>query len=270
MRKLILNCDGSAEAMKTIRDAGWDGIFTGWGDAESLERSAEEARKNGLIYQSVHAPFTKVHLLWEDEGEAGEAEAARQIECIRSAADIGVDLVVMHAIIGMERNTPTELGLERYGRIFDAAKECGVRIAVENTEGEVYLEALMNAYGDEPHVGFCVDTGHELCYNFGHDTIGRYGKKVFGTHLNDNMAMTGEKLTWLDDSHMLPFDGVADWDGIAERLHKADYRGMLTFELAQHNRPERHTSDAYEQMTYAEYVGLALEHAKRFGELMGD
>ena len=70
----------------------------------------------------------------------------------------------------------------------------------------------MQAYGSDPIVGFCIDTGHELCYNHGQDMIGKYGKKkVFGTYLNDNMGMTGETLTWLDDAHMLPYDGVADW-----------------------------------------------------------
>ena len=93
---------------------------------------------------------------------------------------------------------------------------------------------------------------------------------MFSTHLNDNMGMTGEKLTWLDDSHMLPFDGVADWENIAKRMNSVGYKGELTFELTRFNRPERHTSDAYEKMTFEEYATLALERARRFGNIIGD
>lgn len=270
MRKLILNAGIDENSLRTVRQAGWDGVFTGWNEAPEFDEAAERIRSLGLIYQSIHAPYTRVHLLWEDAGEGGKAETERQIACLRSAARAGVDLVVMHAIIGMMRCTPTELGLERYARIFDAAAELGVRVAVENTEGEVYLDALMQAFADRPNIGFCIDTGHELCYNYGHDLIGKYGHRLFGTHLNDNMGMTGDQVTWYDDSHMLPFDGAADWQGIADRLRRAGYNGMLTFELTQFNKPERHTSDAYEAMDYAGFVSAALERARRFGELMGD
>lgn len=269
MRKLILGSSGDPTTLHNVRNAGWDGVFFTYGSAPELRVFAANARAENLKIQSVHAPFTGVWKLWEDAGDGGFEELNTQITCLRTAAEIGVDLVVMHAIIGMERNTPTALGIERFGKLVDAAKKIGVRIALENTEGEIYLAALMRAYGEEPSVGFCIDTGHELCYNHAQDMIGKYGKKkVFGTHLNDNMGMTGEKLTWHDDAHMLPFDGIADWNGIADRLKKAKFKGDLTFELIQGNRPGRHTNDRYETLSQLEYFQLAREHAIRFAELM--
>lgn len=267
MRKLIIASEISKT--ETLAKIGWDGIFVGWDSSEGVKLAAEEAKRCNMILQSVHAPFHNNHLIWEDSTETGENAVNEQINCVRGCAEAGVDLVVMHAVIGMERCTPTELGTERFGRIFDEAGKLGVRIAVENTEGEVYLERLLNAFPNEKHVGFCIDTGHEMCYNYSHDMIGKYGSRLFCTHLNDNMGITGGKITWQDDSHMLPFDGKADWSGIAQRLNKAGYRDMLTFELTQSNKPGRHTSDSYEKMTFDEFYTEAFVRAVRFAELIG-
>ncbi|HBF15125.1 MAG TPA: hypothetical protein DDW30_05495 [Clostridiales bacterium] len=269
MRKLIVDCDGTPETLKNIRRAGWDGVFFSYNDTEALQKTAADTKRENLKIQSVHAPYTGIWRLWEDAGEGGIEELNEQIACIRATAGIGVNLVILHAIIGMERNTPTELGVEQFGKIVRAAKDAGVRLALENTEGEPYLAALMQAYGDDPTVGFCIDTGHELCYNHAQDMIGKYGKKkVFGTHLNDNMGVTGKSITWLDDAHMLPFDGIADWNGIAARLKRAEFQGDLTFELIQGNRPERHTNDRYVSLSQLEFYTLAHEHAMRFAKMM--
>ena len=266
MRRLVLGTGmglpiPQTEQIEIIKKCGFDGAFTNWQeDIEEMERVAAAIRLHGLLYHSIHAPFDKVHHLWETQ-EEGEAELARQIRCLEVAARLGVDLVIMHTIIGMDRHTPTELGIARYAEIFDAAKHLGVRIALENTEGEEYLEALMNASCGDSNVGFCIDTGHEMCYNGCRDMIGKYGHRLFSTHLNDNMGQTGDALTWLDDAHMLPFDGVADWRGIAERLEVAGYRGDLTFELTTKSKPGRCCNDRYAALTPAQYIETAYQKA---------
>ncbi len=274
MTKLVLGTGLSfndipvKEQIKRIKKAGWDGVFVGFGTEEfSLAELAETAKAEGLFIQSVHAPFYKVADLW-DEGEAGDFEMERQIRVLRETAEIGVDLVIMHAIIGMTKNTPTTLGVERYRKIAEAARELGVRIAIENTEGEMYLEALMDGLRDLENVGFCIDTGHEMCYNGCRDLITKYGDRLIATHLNDNMGQTGETLTWHDDSHLIPFDGKADWKGIADRFKKIGFKGPLTFELNSKNTPGRHVSDIYADLDFDGFVSLALERARKFRELM--
>ena len=273
MRKLILgHGSGSglpaAEEFALLKKIGWDGVFTGWDEANGNESLARCIRDLGLVYQSIHAPFDHMDKVW-DEGERGDAVIDRLIRCARATAAVDVNIMVVHTIIGMDKCTPTEIGLHRFGKLFDIAKEYGVKIALENTEGEEYLEALLNEYHDK-HIGFCIDTGHELCYNYGRDLISKYGKRMFSTHLNDNMGITGDHLTWKDDSHMLPFDGIADWKGIADRMNYVGYKDELTFELTRFNRPERHTSDAYEKMSFEEYAKLALEKARKFAGLIKD
>ena len=272
MRNLIIS-DGLGydltvpEQINIAAEAGWDGMFTDWHLGDDLEAYAKAMDLAKMKYQSVHAPFGKTYLLWESELD-GDEYADMQIECLRQSKNAGVDMVVMHAIIGMERCTPTALGLKRFERIFTAAENLRVTVALENTEGEIYVEALMKEFGSSPYVRFCIDTGHEMCYNQSRDLIGKYADKLVCTHLNDNMGQTGEKITWLDDSHLLPFDGVADWQRIADRLNAAGYSGDLTFELTSKNKPERNTHDRYSHLDYKGFVTLALQRAKRFREII--
>ena len=274
MKQLVLGTGLSfadvpvTEQIKKIKKAGWDGVFVGlWTEELSMKDFAETAKAEGLFIQSVHAPFHKVAVLW-DEGEEGDWEVERQIRVLRETKEIGVDLVIMHAIIGMAKNNPTAIGVERYRKIVDAARDLGIRIALENTEGEIYLETLMNALRDYENVGFCIDTGHEMCYNGCRDLITQYGDRLIATHLNDNMGQTGEILTWHDDSHLIPFDGKADWQGIANRMKNVGFDGPLTFELSSKNTPGRHVSDIYAELDFDGFVSLALERAKRFRDLM--
>ncbi len=254
------------EQIKIMAETGWEGFFTGWEKGEDLGKYRALSDKLGLLYHSVHAPFGEVDKLWESETE-GDAYADYQIECLRAAKDVDVDLVIQHAIIGMERCTPTALGLKRYEKIFTAAENLGVTVALENTEGEIYVEALMREFGSSPNVRFCIDTGHEMCYNERRDIIGKYASKLISTHLNDNFGRTGSSITWLDDAHLLPFDGSADWNGIAARLRSAGYQGELTFELTSKSKPERNTHDIYADLDFRGFVSLALERAKQIKEL---
>ncbi len=256
-----------AEQMERLAKIGWDGVFTGWNEKDGIGAWAEKARSLGLYYQSVHAPFDVAAVIW-DEGEEGEKAVEKLIRCVEDCVQNGVMLVVMHTIIGFDRHTPNLIGIKRFGRIFDKAEELGAVIALENTEGEEYLEALMSVYAHYENVRFCIDTGHEMCYNHCRDLIGAYGKKLICTHLNDNMGITGEEITWKDDSHLLPFDGMADWNGIARRLQSVGYMGDLTFELTVKGKPERSCSDIYKGLNFEQFASRALERAKRFAKLL--
>ena len=66
---------------------------------------------------------------------------------------------------------------------------------------------------------------------------------------------------------MLPFDGIADWKGIVDRLHRERYEGILTFELKPQSNPGRHTNDAYQNWSAEEFYRHAYARAKRVLEL---
>lgn len=268
MQKLIIAANAAVADLDAVAAAGWDGVFVSWGTGFDPHIAISRIRERALSLQSVHAPFGDIWKLWEGTDEAAEEEIRQQITCLHDTARMDCDLVIMHAIIGMDRHSPNARGIERFSVLVEEAKRLGIRIALENTEGEEYLKALLDAFSEEEHVGFCIDTGHELCYNHARDMIGTYGKRLFGTHLNDNMGMTDTSPTWFDDTHMLPFDGVADWAWIVRRLKAVGFSGPLTFELNHMNRPGRHTNDRYERMSYATYLAVAHEHARCVASLM--
>ena len=275
MNKLVLGLGNAykvtpLEEIKIFSEVGWEGFFSGWCYGENIESYRKLADELGMFYQSVHAPFHRVDKIWDDEGIDGDKAVEEQIECIKQSKAVGVDLVIVHAIIGMDKCTPTALGLKRFEKIFNAAENYGVTTALENTEGEIYVEALMKEFGSSDRVRFCIDTGHEMCYNASRDIIGKYGSKIISTHLNDNLGQTGEIITWHDDAHLMPFDGIADWNNIAARLKKAGYKGDITLELTSANKPDRHTHDRYAHLDCRGFAALALEKAKQFKALMVD
>ena len=260
------------ESLATAADVGWQGFFVCWRQGDDLRPLAAKAREFGMLHQSVHAPWGKAADLWGADEEKGEAAVAELVACLEAAAASGAPLVVAHAWIGFVPTAPTEAGIRRFGRVVDEAKRLGLQIAVENTEGEEHLDALLAAFRGEPAVGFCWDTGHELCYNRGRDLMAAFGDRLLGTHINDNLGITDPAgpTTWLDDLHLLPFDGIADWPGIAQRLVRSGFGGPLTFELNRESKPGRHENDAYGAMPLRDYLAEALARARRVATLMDE
>jgi len=257
------------DEIRLLHEVGYDGFFTGWGRDADLAPVVELARELGLLYQSVHAPFGRSADFWgTDEAKGGEA-IAEMLGCLDACAQAQVPVMVAHAFKGFQDHTPTEAGLRRFGRVVAAAERTSVKIAFENTEGEEYLEALLRHFRGSPSVGFCWDAGHEMCYNHSQDILGTYGDRLLGTHLNDNLGIGSKdgEITWLDDLHLLPFDGIADWERNARRLADVGFAGPLTFELNVVSKPGRTENDVYAAMPYPDYLAESLRRALRFADL---
>ena len=273
MRKLCINAGVGFKAtvhekVLAVKKAGFDGIFHEWISSESTAEYFSEISAEGLFYQSIHAPFTGMAQVWDKADSKGDEYIKTLISCVDDCARYEVPILVCHAFIGFKDHTPTEIGLSRLEKLIRHAEKRNVLTAFENTEGEEYLAAVMNRFSDSPVLRFCIDTGHEMCYNPGKDMITLYGSKLAATHLNDNMGVTGEKITYLDDAHLMPFDGKADWKNIADRLNKCSYKGPLTFELTRCNKPGRTTHDRYMSFDLNQFNRIAYERARRFAEMI--
>ena len=257
-----LSVDGHVAMLKRI---GWDGFFTGW-ERDLLPAYQAAAEKYGMIWQSIHAPFHQVRYLW-NEGELGEQVTAELIECVKDCAAHNVPVMVIHPFIGFEEHNPTEVGLANFGRIIEAADTLGVRLGFENVEGEEYLAAIFEKYAGHPSLGFCLDTGHELCYNRGKDMLAQYGHGLCHTHFNDNIGVTGEEIFWTDDLHLVMGDGIADFSGVMSRIRKTGYDGPLMCELSFANKPGKNTHDGYAAMGHERFYAFALERMKAIAEM---
>lgn len=256
------------EQIKIFKKVGFDGFFTGWSDSYNVGEFRALADELGMIYQSIHAPFEKSAVMWGEGAEADEA-VDELIRCVRDCAKYNVPIMVVHAFIGFEDHTPNEHGIINYGKVVEEASKLGVKIAFENTEGEEHLAALMDAFQDCPNVGFCWDTGHQMCYNHSKDMMELYGDRLLCTHLNDNLGISDfdGKIFWTDDLHILPFDGIGDWEDIAKKLNRHSYKGELTFELNLQSKPGKHENDIYKNMPFELYVTEAYKRACRIAAL---
>lgn len=257
------------EQIELFRQVGFDGFFTEWHSGAPVEEWAQLAEEKNMIYQSIHAPFHKVDALWKDDEAKAEAALTELLECVEACKRANVPIMILHVFIGFEDHDPTEIGLKRYGVLVDAAEKAGVKLALENTEGEEYLYALMERYGDRDCVGFCWDTGHEMCYNHSKDLLADFGSKLICTHINDNLGIKDPngKIFWHDDLHLLPFDGIGDWQGVAARLDKWNYSAEMTFELTTTSKPNRHENDMYAAMDIKDYISEAYKRAVRLADL---
>lgn len=264
-RKLCLNVQkekymklSPEEQIRVIADAGFDGFFPEWSDCVSKYRALGESL--GLALPMLHAPNGHTELLWE-EREGAQILIDEWTACIRGSADLGSPIVVLHPFRGIgKEGIPVQRGIDHFGLIVEAAEKYGVKIAVENCEGEQYLDALLNAYADHPAVGFCWDTGHEQCYNWGVDMMKGRSHRLIATHFNDNMGVRNGVMTSADDLHFLPFDGITDWQSVADRLKQASIPEFLTFEVKKRER--------YDDLTAEEFIREAYCRAERFAEMV--
>jgi len=252
--------------VKLIADTGFEGYFACIGhELRELKKAGDEA---GITLQSIHAPFSKMDAMWY-ESDMTQAAVDELIDSVRQTADVEAPITVIHAFIGFEKHSPTALGIETFGKVVQEAGRLGVKVAFENTEGGEYLAALMDAFKGEKHVGFCWDTGHEMCYNRSKDMLALYGDRLFCTHINDNLGINdfGGEITWIDDLHLLPFDGIGNWQDIAARLDRHGFNDFLTFELTTGSKPGRYENDVYKKLSPEEYLAEAYKRACRVASL---
>ncbi|MBQ8882762.1 MAG: sugar phosphate isomerase/epimerase [Clostridia bacterium] len=256
------------ERVDLTKNAGFDGFFVGYRSDEQIKELRRLADEKDMFFQSIHARFHKSNMVWYED-ERGDEGIQEVYDAVSAASKYGVDLVVAHSYIGFYTGEkPTKAGLDRIKKVLDYAKELNIKIAYENIEGEEFLDAIMDAfYKDYDNLGFCWDSGHEQCYNYSKDMLAKYGAKVFGTHLNDNLGVKdfNGKMFWYDDLHLLPFDGVIDWKDAMERLAKTGFDGPLTFELKTKHIDDRHENDKYCALKKEEYLAEAYTRACKLG-----
>ncbi len=254
------------EVMEIIKKIGFDAVSPIWTTLDEIEKTARIASRLGLELQSLHAPFTKAAALWEREGEKTAAAKKELFDVIDACERLGFPITVVHTWIGFEYEfDKAALYYGNFDEVVDYAASKAFKIAFENTEGQEFLFALMERYEGNSAVGFCWDSGHELCYNRSRDLLGDFGDRLIMTHLNDNLGISryDGKIFWTDDLHLLPYDGIADWDHNIERLRAAKHMDILNFELTTHSKPNRHENDVYAKMSLVEYLTEAYKRACR-------
>ena len=254
------------EVIDIIADAKFDAVTPAWVGAEQLCELVAHARERGLEIAALHAPFNKSADMWGEDSALARAAVEELILAVETSAKLNIPVLVCHTWIGFAyTEKPNGRGIENYSAVVDRARELGVKIAFENTEGEEFLFALMEHFRGDATVGFCWDSGHEMCYNRSQDLLLKFGDVLAMTHLNDNLGVSRFDGTtfWTDDLHLLPFDGIADWQYNVERQKRSAPQRILNLELCISSKPNRHENDVYSDMKLEAFFAEAYKRAAR-------
>ena len=258
-----------SNVIEMLHEVGFYAVSPEWENEEALSEIVAETKKNNMIVQSLHAPYMKADGLWNKEEVISAPAKNEIIEIIDVCAKYKIPILVMHVWIGFDYYS--ELGDLYYGvfdEIVEYAEKAGIQLAFENTEGQEFLFALLDRYAENDIVGFCWDSGHEMCYNHSSDLLKLYGDRLIMTHINDNLGVSDPngKIVWTDDLHLLPFDGIADWDYNIERLIDAKKIDILNLEISRTSKPNRNENDDYRQISLLQYFEEAYKRGCKIAD----
>ncbi len=250
------------EQMMSVKNAGFDGVFFDWSDSEEFTDNVNFAREIGLEIASIHAPFDNVCDMWTEEKPP---IFHKLIKCINTCGKLDIKTLVCHVYIGFDTLAKvTDTGIKNFALLIDEAEKYDLNLAFENTEGVECLYGIKKYLSERKNCGFCIDTGHELCYNAGYDLLKDFGDKLFFLHINDNMGVTGNRIFWTDDAHIMPLKrGKVNWQRFFDNLKRLNWDKWISLELCIKNKPDKHTHDDLIGVTPDDFFKMAFDTAKR-------
>jgi len=263
-RKLGINAHcltnvSELDALKLIKDTGFDSVFLATYDQKGVRQIKAEADRLGLTIAFIHAPFDRINEMWMP-GIGYLYIFNKMKETIDSAAANGIPIAIIHVSSGWKCPQVNDLGLSRYDELVIYAKEKGVTLAFENLRMVGNLACLIDRYEHMDNVAYCYDCGHEHCYTKTVRWLDIFTFKVCCTHIHDNIGRAFEDKVNDFDQHLLPFDGSCDYAQMMRELNKYNYAGPLMLEVTQ-NKPE------YSHLSSREFLATAFERIKRIAEM---
>ena len=252
----------SEEVIEMVGKIGFEVVSLSLSNGADINKLAQTAKNCGLTVQSLHAPITNAAAMWSPDSAVSAPGLAEFMHVLDLCAENQIPIMVAHVWIGFNYTFDAQnLYFANYDAVVARATELGVKVAFENTEGEEYLYALMDRYKGNDTVGFCWDSGHEMCYNRSKPLLKDFGDRLLMTHLNDNLGIRdfGGKMTSRDDLHLLPYDGIGDWEEYIALLKQSRPLDALNLEVGLSSKRERHENDFYAQMPLENYFTEAYK-----------
>ncbi|HRT82767.1 MAG TPA: sugar phosphate isomerase/epimerase family protein [Oscillospiraceae bacterium] len=241
---------GDEEAIKILARVGFDALDYSMFDedpdtspflSDSYESYALKLKKiaedEEIRFNQAHAPFPSYRY---GDDDYNKKILPRIIRTIAFAGILGADQIIVHPVAFKENKK--EKNIELYNFLLPAAKEFGIKIALENMFGSnphnghlisnvcstgkefaEYMDALDPEYFvaclDLGHAGLVGDSAQDMIRALGHD-------RLKSLHVHDN--------NYLSDLHTLPFtvsdSKSLDWSEITAALKEIEYSGDFTFE----------------------------------------
>lgn len=242
------------EMLDLIKAVGFEGYFTHpyiACEIDKMRTVKEHGDTLGLYCETSHSVMAGCTTIWE-QGSEGD----QYIETLKSNLDncvaLGIPILITHIKPNLDSSPCFELGIERLKKLVAYAAEKNVKIAFENINNEEYLIKTLDVF-KEPHVGFCLDVGHESCNTPGVEFLPQIGDRLFCTHIHDNDLV--------HDDHMIPFDGNIDFERLCRQLKECGYNGCLTVEV-------KYSEYYKSKYSKSEFVERAFNAAKKLKNIM--
>jgi sugar phosphate isomerase/epimerase len=204
---------------------------------DNAKKFNEIAKRNGVFFNQAHAPF----------GGGFEVYTQKTMpmmpRVIEFASLLGIKQIIVHPAqkipyLGREEEM-FEINMELYSSLAPHAKNCGIKIAIENmwqnrpVTGYICddvcadpreLNRYYDALNDPEAFTVCLDLGHvALCGREPQDAIRTIGHDRLGAlHVHD--------VDYVHDLHTLPGSARINWDAVCRALADIDYKGEFTLE----------------------------------------
>lgn len=214
-----------------------------WAD---LEPHVKAAKKYGLTFEQMHAPFP---MLVKGNEEINEKMTRITINSIKLCARMGGRYIVVHPVTlayQYSKQEEYDFNMDLYRTLIPVAKENGVVICLENMFLEInnhLMEGVCSDFNEASHMidelnaeageelfGFCFDVGHANIVGKNlYQAVVTLGDRLKILHVHDNDGVS--------DLHTLPYtfmrswNGLStDWDGFLRGLKEIHYQGNIDFE----------------------------------------
>lgn len=227
-----------------------EGEFPGF-DFDRLSGAQKRRIRNelsGFAHVTSHLPYVDLHS-FSRFAPIAEFSRSRVEVAIEGSAYFGSELMVLHPeeVRGRSLEQSWDDMIALYRRWGDMAKERKMNIALETGFPRSMREftALIEAI-DHSHVGATLDVGHQARYtellkrlgdrqrgtpeatkaynDVNIELVERLGPKLLHLHIHDI-----EPQTWAE--HKPLEHGFVDYPRLLEALDRADYTGILMFEI---------------------------------------
>jgi len=194
-----------------------------------------------LTLHSCHGPIAAEYGggAWREGYTLAAADEPRRKRAVEeTAAALNVATLVPYQVLVLHGGVPAPHGrpednhlpalVRSLEELAPVAASVGVRLAVEvipnvlSTAGA--LVDLVESEIEAGDLGICMDVGHARLMGDVVDAIESCSGHLITTHLHDNRGRS--------DDHLVPGQGVVDWDATLLAFQKVGYDGPWMFELA--------------------------------------
>jgi len=194
-----------------------------------------------LTLHSLHAPIAAEYARgsWREGYTLAAADEPRRKRAVAEATAalnlaglVPYKVLVLHCGVPGPHSQPGDNHLPAMIRSLEelspVAAGAGVRLAVEVIPNAMSTPAslveLLESEIEAEDLGICMDTGHARLMGDVVDAIETCSGHLLTTHLHDNRGRS--------DDHLVPGQGVVEWDAALLAFQKVGYDGAWMFELA--------------------------------------